>query len=108
MNPILVITAAVVLGVSGDYFLKMASGKDRALATLEFGAGASLYMLSAIGCLYAMRHMSLASIGVWYALGTILLLAGLGIFVFKEELTSREMAGIALAFVSLGLLSRFT
>jgi multidrug transporter EmrE-like cation transporter len=108
MNPIWVIIGVVVLGVTGDYFLKMASGKERSLATVEFGVGAGLYMLSAVGFLIVMRHMSLASIGVWYALGTILLLAGLGIFVFKEELTGREMAGIALAFVSLGLLSRFS
>lgn len=108
MNPVWVIVGAVVLGVTGDYFLKVASGKERALATLEFGIGAGLYILSAAGFLFAMRHMSLASIGVWYALGTVLLLAGLGIFVFKEGITGREIAGIVLAFASMGLLSRFT
>jgi multidrug transporter EmrE-like cation transporter len=51
--------------------------------------------------------MKLATIGVIYSLCMILLLAALGIVVFKERLTIGELAGIVMAVCSLILLSRF-
>lgn len=108
MTAAFAILGIVVLGVIGDYFLKVASGKDAALASAEFGVGVAFYAVSAAGIMFVMRHMSLASIGVWYAVLTVLFLTGLGIFVFKEGITWREIAGIVLAFGALGLTGRFT
>ncbi len=65
-------------------------------------------MITAAGFLIAMRHMSLASIGVLYAVLTIVLMTALGVFVFKETLVPREIAGILMAFGAIGLMSRFT
>ena len=54
-----------------------------------------------------MKHMPLATIGVWYSIITILLLTGLGVFAFGESLSLRDGAGLLLAIAALGMMSRF-
>jgi drug/metabolite transporter (DMT)-like permease len=54
-----------------------------------------------------MKHFSLATLGVYYSVSTILFLAVLGVFVFGEKLTSYEIVGIGGAIASLLLLWRF-
>jgi multidrug transporter EmrE-like cation transporter len=108
MTPQLVVVAIVLTSVTGDYFIKLASRKSDSFLTPEFILGAALYVVTACGFLIAMRHMSLASIGVLYAVLTIVLMTALGVFVFKETLLPREIAGILMAFGAIGLMSRFT
>lgn len=103
-----VVAGMAFLNVIGDYFLKLASLQPTAIANRYFFAGVSIYALSAFGWVFAMRHMNLAAIGVVYSLSTILLLAALGVFVFRETLTTAEAAGICLAVLSILLMSRFT
>jgi small multidrug resistance pump len=67
----------------------------------------ALYMLSGLGFVIAMRHMSLATVGVWYAVLTVLMMTALGVLVFNEDLATREVIGIILAVVSLLLMTRF-
>lgn len=102
-----VVVAIVFTSVLGDYFIKLASKKQASYLSFEFGLGALLYVITAAGFLVAMRHMSLASIGVLYAVLTIVLMTALGVFVFKETLVPREIAGILMAFGAIGLMSRF-
>ena len=97
MNGFLVFGGIIGATALGDYFLKLASLKEAALRAPEFWLGASLYMATALGFLYAMRHMNLAAIGVWYAMLTILVMAALGVIVFRESLTPREIAGVVMA-----------
>lgn len=104
---VLVTIAFSVLGVVGDYFLKLASAKDYALKTPEFYLGLVLYASTAFGWVYVMRHLKLATVGVVYCVSMVLLLTAIGVFRFKESLSGYEIAGIAMAVASLVLLVRF-
>ena len=104
---VLVVALLSLMGVVGDFFLKLASEQEQAIWNRWFPLGAVIYACTAFGWVVAMRHMKLATIGVVYSLCMILLLAALGTIVFKERLNAAEAAGIAMAVGSLVLLSRF-
>lgn len=106
MNAMLFMVAVVVTTMVGDYLLKLASLRPSAFTTPEFFAGAAIYALSAVGWVYAMRHMSLAAIGVYYSMLMLILLAAMGVVFFGERLAAREVIGLALACVSILLLAR--
>jgi small multidrug resistance pump len=101
----MVLIAAVTVG--GDWLLKIASQQTSPIANRWFLAGVVIYAGCAFGWVFAMRHMSLTSIGVVYSLSTVLLLTALGVFVYGERLSWQEVAGIGCAIASLLLLSRF-
>jgi multidrug transporter EmrE-like cation transporter len=103
----LVAVAMSCFGILGDYFLKRASGAERPLATRWFLLGLALYSSTAFAWVFVMRHLKLATIGVIYSVCMILLLAGMGVFLFEEKLNAYEVAGIVLAIASILLLSRF-
>ena len=96
-----------LLGVLGDYFLKVASLADKPFRTAAFYIGFAVYGSTAFGWLFAMRHLKLATISTVYSVCIILMLTGLGVFVFHERLSITEVIGIALALASLVLLVRF-
>jgi drug/metabolite transporter (DMT)-like permease len=97
-----------LITLAGDYFLKLASQREQPYLTVAFAVGAVAYGATALGWVVVMRHMTLAAIGVWYSIIVILLLAALGVLVFKETLTGREMIGMILACGALMLMSRFS
>jgi drug/metabolite transporter (DMT)-like permease len=103
------VVAAVMscVGIVGDYFLKLASGEPRPLATKTFLVGLVLYSSTAFAWVFVMRHLKLAAIGVVYSVCMILLLTGMGVLFFDEKLNRYEVAGIVLAVASVVLLSRF-
>ncbi len=96
-----------VVGVVGDYFLKLASGQDRPLASRWFYIGFVVYAATAFGWVFVMRHLKLATIGVVYSVSMVLLLTTVGAVFFRESLNYYEVAGIVLAIASLILLVRF-
>jgi undecaprenyl phosphate-alpha-L-ara4N flippase subunit ArnF len=104
--PVFILILALITLV-GDYFLKLASQREQPYLTAVFVLGALAYGATALGWVIVMQHMTLAAIGVWYSIIVILLLAALGVFVFEETLTAREILGLVLACVSLALMSRF-
>ncbi len=103
---VIAIIPIIAITLAGDYFIKLAS-LGRGFTAPAFWLGASLYAASAIGLLIAMRHMSLAAVGVWYSLLTIIAMTALGVIVFREPIGTREVVGLALAGASLVCLSRF-
>jgi drug/metabolite transporter (DMT)-like permease len=103
----LLIVLMAVLVVTGDYSLKLASLDSDALRNRWFVIGCVLYLLSAVGWVFALRHLKLATVGVVYALSTVLFLTLLGV-ALGESLNRYEVAGIILAAVSIELLLRFT
>jgi small multidrug resistance pump len=107
MVAVLVTLAFSVIGVVGDYFLKLASAREQPLGTGWFYLGFALYASTAFGWVFVMRHMKLATISVLYSVSMILLLTTIGVVVFRESLNHFEMAGIVLALASLVLLIRF-
>lgn len=104
--PILCLLLIVATTAAGDFFLKRASGQSQAVVSVDFALGSLLYMASALGFVYAMRHMSMASIGVWYAVLTVLFMTALGVFAFDERLSWNEVAGIGMAISAIVLMSQ--
>jgi len=101
-----VIGLCVVTGV-GDYLLKLASKQESPLATAWFAVGFVVYSSTALGWVYIMRHLKFATIGVVYAVTTVLVLAIIGVVFLNESLSWQEGLGIGLALASIGLLARF-
>lgn len=105
-TPFLAMLGIVLVTILGDWLLKLASLRPAFTGAPYLLAGMGAYMLSGLGFFFALRHMSLASAGVWYALLTILFMAALGALVFHEPLGRREIIGIALAILALGFMAR--
>ena len=97
-----------LLGVVGDYFLKVASAADKPFQTVAFYLGFAVYASTAFGWLFAMRHLKLATISTVYSVSIILLLTTVGVVFFNERLRATEVVGIAMALASLVLLIRFS
>ena len=104
---VVVTVAFSLLGVLGDYFLKVASGREDSLRTGWFVVGFALYASTAFGWVFVMKHLKLATISVLYSVSMVLLLTAVGVVLFRESLSSFELAGIVLAVASLVLLMRF-
>jgi small multidrug resistance pump len=104
---VIVTIAFSVVGVVGDYFLKLASAKDESLKSPAFYIGFVLYASTAFGWVFVMKHLKLATVGVVYSISMVLLLTAVGVVAFKESLNGYEIAGLAMAVGSLLLLTRF-
>ena len=96
-----------ILGVIGDYFLKLAADEEHSLRTLPFLVGFLVYASTAFGWVFVMKHLKLATIGVVYSVTMVLLLTALGVVVFGESLGWTEIAGLLMAIAALILLTRF-
>jgi drug/metabolite transporter (DMT)-like permease len=104
---VLVTVAFSILGVLGDYLLKLASAQKSPLKTGWFYLGFAVYASTALGWVFVMRLLKLATIGVVYSVSMILLLTGIGVVIFREPLNAYEVAGLAMAIAALVLLLRF-
>ena len=104
---VLVTIAFSVIGVLGDYFLKLASAREQSLRTGWFYLGFALYASTAFGWVFVMKHLKLATISVLYSVSLVLLLTAIGVVLFRESLNYFEVIGIVLAVASLVLLMRF-
>ena len=105
--PLVVTVAFSVVGVIGDYLLKLASEQRAPLRSGWFYLGFAVYASTAFGWVYVMRHLKLATIGAVYSVSMILLLTGVGVAGFGQPLNASEVAGLAMAIGSLVLLMRF-
>src|SRR5438067_9733390 len=104
---VLVTIAFSVIGVLGDYFLKLASAREQPLRTSWFYLGFAVYASTAFGWVFVMKHLKLATISVLYSVSLVLLLTAIGVLLFQESLNYFEVIGIVLAVISLVLLMRF-
>jgi multidrug transporter EmrE-like cation transporter len=105
--PLVVTVVFGVVGVVGDYLLKLASGKGNPFRSGAFYFGFAVYASTTFGWAYVMRHLKLATIGAVYSVSMILLLTGVGVAVFRQPLHAPEVVGLAMAVGSLVLLMRF-
>jgi drug/metabolite transporter (DMT)-like permease len=104
----LVVTIAFsVVGVLGDYFLKLASRNQNSLKTPWFYVGFALYAATAFGWVFVMKHLKLATISVLYSVSMVVLLTAVGVGIFRESLNYYELAGLVMAVAALILLMRF-
>lgn len=101
---ILAITGVTALTAIADAFFKIASEREQPLLNLYFALGFVHYAASSFGVVYLMRHIKLTSFGIVYAVVDVILLALIGVLIFRERLTSTEWIGIGLGMISLYLL----
>ena len=99
--------ALCLVGVSGDYLLKRASLREPPLQNFWFAVGFIVYSSTAFGWVYVMRHLKFATIGVIYAMSTVILLTIVGTLILGEPLRKAEALGLVLALAAIGLLARF-
>ena len=92
--------------IVGDVVLKIAAERDGVAVPL-IALGCAIYAASAILWYMAMRHTTLAQAAVAYSMFTLLALAAIGAFWFKEDLGGREWAGIGFALASMVMMARF-
>lgn len=108
MAPILGILLLSIVTVVGDFLIKI--GADSGKGVLEskwFWTGCLVYASTAFGWFYVMKYVKLSSLGMLYSLTTALLLVALGVIYYHERLNLYEVLGIAIAVLSIFLLSRF-
>jgi multidrug transporter EmrE-like cation transporter len=101
---VLVAVVMSAIGIVGDYYLKRASAAQRPLTTPAFMVGLVLYASTAFAWVFVMKHLKLATISVIYSISMILLLTGMGVFIFGESLSTSEAIGILLAIGSILLM----
>src|SRR5689334_12760735 len=82
---VLVTVSFSMIGVLGDYFLKLASARDQPLRTGWFYLGFALYASTAFGWVFVMRHLKLGTISVLYSVSMVLLLTAVGVVLFGES-----------------------
>ncbi|TCP44505.1 hypothetical protein [Rhodovulum marinum] len=97
---------ATALTVTGDYFIKLASVHSAGMGSGAFVLGTLCYGSPAVAWYFMMQQHSLAMIGVLYASATLVILALLGIVVFKETATWRDALGIGLALAAVLVMHR--
>jgi small multidrug resistance pump len=66
-----------------------------------------VYASTAFGWVDVLRHLKRATIGAVDSVSRILLLIGVGVAAFGQQLNASEVAGLAMAIGSLVLLMRF-
>ena len=93
--------------IAGDVVLKIASEREGTSTLPLIALGCLIYAASAVLWFWAMRHTTLAQAAVAYSMFTLLALAAIGAFWFKEDLGGREWAGIGFALASMVMMARF-
>lgn len=104
---VIVTIAFSLVGVLGDYFLKLASQEENSLRTPWFYLGFALYATTAFGWVFVMKHLKLGTISVLYSVSMVVLLTAVGVVIFRETLSYAEFAGLVMAIAALILLVRF-
>jgi len=96
-----------LVGVIGDFFIKLSGNGTKFMELKWFIIGFLIYASTAFGWFYVMKHVKLATLGVFYLISTIIFLTIVGVFYFKERLNLYEIIGIITAIISLILLGKF-
>ena len=88
-----------LMTVSGDYLVLMSIRKPEAMVAMLVAA-VLLYGLQAFGWRFIFQQVSISTAAVLYSSLTTILLVGLGVLVFKEELSARTLLGVGLAIAA--------
>jgi small multidrug resistance pump len=87
---VIVTIAFSVVGVVGDYFLKLASAKDESLKSPAFYVGFAIYASTAFGWVFVMKHLKLATLGVVYCVSMVVLLTAISVWRSKNRSTAMK------------------
>jgi small multidrug resistance pump len=105
--PFAVTLAIAAVTVLADGFVKKASLAERPLSEPSLWVGFALYTTTFFPWIYVLRHAKLATIGAWYGVAVVVLLALVGTTLFGERLAARDIVGLVCAVAALLLLGRF-
>ncbi len=100
---LLLTVAFSLLGVVGDYFLKVSSLSEKPFRSAAFYIGLVVYSSTAFGWLFAMRHLKLATISTVYSVSIVLLLTTLGVGAMNNLLWGSQGFALALQYEQIGL-----
>jgi drug/metabolite transporter (DMT)-like permease len=96
------------VGVAADAVLKLASARERPFLSGWFLLGCALTIAFAVGWIFLMQNMKIATAGIVYAVASALLLVSIGVVFFEERLSASELTGVAMALIAVVLLGRLT
>ena len=99
MSTMLWLALATALTVLGDVLIKLAPAGP-GLGSWQFALGALCYGSPAVAWYLLMQQHNLSTLAVFYSVATLVMVAGLGVVVFKEPFTWREGAGVGLALAA--------
>jgi undecaprenyl phosphate-alpha-L-ara4N flippase subunit ArnF len=100
MTTFLWLLLATALTVIGDYLIKLSTALPQGIRSAQFALGALCYGLPAFAWFAMMREHNLAAIAVFYSAATLVILAAMGIVVFKEPFSWRDGLGVSLALAA--------
>lgn len=107
MINIIIVIGLSLVGVLGDYFLKLSGHGAKYIDWKWFLIGAIVYSSTTVGWFFVMKHIKLGTLGIVYAVTTVIALTVVGVFFFKESLNYYEIAGLVMGIASITLLARF-
>jgi drug/metabolite transporter (DMT)-like permease len=96
-----------LVGVAGDFFIKLATVGPKTPVVKWFIIGMLIWASVAFGWYFVYKQLKLSTSVVFYAVSTILFLTALSVLYFKEKLNIYEAVGILLAIASIILLKKF-
>jgi len=105
--PVLAIMLLAGVNVLGDYFIKLSGIGPKYIKYFPFFVGMVVYALTAVGWFFVMKEMKLSTLGIFYSVTTAILLVIVGTLVFKEQLNTYSLIGIALGIASIIILIKF-
>lgn len=107
LTQVLIIIGLSLIGVLGDYFLKLAGSGNSYIQWSWFLLGTVIYSSTAIGWFFVMKNIKLGTLGIVYTTTTVLALTIVGFIFFRENLNYYEVGGLILGMLSIILLARF-
>lgn len=103
LNFLIVVVISVTTAFA-DYLMKLA-GVEKQMNVKWFLLGLLLYVVTGPCWYFVMKSVKLSSVGVIYGVTTVLVLAALGIFVFHEKLSPKEIIAVIMGVVSIVILA---
>ena len=105
--PVIAVVFLAAVGVFADYYIKLSGEGPKYINYTYFFIGMAVYAMTAFGWFYAMKHMKLGTLGIFYSVTTSILLVIVGVLFFKEQLSVYNVIGIILGLASIILLAKF-
>jgi len=96
-----------LVGVIGDFFINLAGEGKKFIELKWFVLGFIIYASTAFGWFFIMKNVKLSTLGVFYAVSTMIFLTIISVFYFKEPINNYEILGIVIATVALILMGKF-
>lgn len=89
----------------GDYFIKKASLDQQFVGWKYLVLAGLFYAVTVVGWFFMMRWFKMVTLGYLHAFGDIILSILMGLVLFQEKVTPKEIIGIILGLIAVFLLA---